>query len=308
MIISASRRTDIPAFFAEWFMNRIREGYCTTVNPFNRNQVTRVSLAPNDVDVIVFWTKNVAPLLPHLDELNSRGYRYYFQYTVNGYPSLIEPHVPDLMQQVQCFEALAQKCGPGKVVWRYDPILLSNVTNNEYHLRRFAEVAAALRGLTERVVVSVVDEYRKAAYNFKKLKEQGVEVEVPELGKLSVVLSHVSLEATAQGMEIFSCAENLDLRPFDIKPGKCIDGDYIQKVFGISVAGTKDKNQRQECGCIVSKDIGAYDTCLHGCSYCYAGTLTGGRRNHEHHCSDSPSILGHYGSKEKKSEKQLTLF
>ncbi len=295
MIISASRRTDIPAFYAEWFMNRIRAAYCTVVNPYNRKQVSYVSLQPEDLDVIVFWTKNPEPLLKHLKELDDRGYRYYFQYTLNGYPRTIEPNLPGIEKEIQTFKRLAGLIGPDKVIWRYDPIIISNTTGMDYHKKQIHHIARELEGSTKRLVVSSVDEYRKARANFDRLENQALfvkrqvtEPDVQELIKYIVAL------ARNRKMEAFSCAEILNLSPFGLVPGKCIDDCYIKKVFGINVISEKDKSQRLECGCVTSKDIGAYDSCLHGCQYCYAGTLAAARRNKSNHFPDSPSILGKY--------------
>lgn len=293
MIISASRRTDIPAFYSPWFMQRIRDGYCTVFNPFNRKQVTKVSLLPNDVEVLAFWTKNPQPLIPHLKELDDRGFRYFFQYTLNGYPPELESKVPELHDRVETFLRLTELIGPEKVIWRYDPIVLSNITGYEYHQAMFEKIAQALKGSTQRVVISFVDSYRKATSQFKQLAKQGIfideEMNLVALEDLVRTLVSISKE---NDLELQSCAEKLDLTPWGVLPGKCIDPQYLKRVFGIDVNPTKDKNQRQECGCVQSKDIGAYETCLHGCRYCYAGTLQGGLRNHRRNDVNSPSLIG----------------
>jgi DNA repair photolyase len=276
-------------------MNRIRAGYCTTVNPYNRKQVSRVSLQPEDVDVIVFWTRNPLPLMPHLKELDERGLQYYFQYTLTGYPCILEPNLSDLDKQIDAFKRLADLTDPAKVIWRYDPIVLSSVTDFEYHRQQVDRIARALEESTGRLVVSVVDEYRKARYNFTRLARQNIhidrQVSEPDVDELIRFIVDV---AQSRHMEVFSCAEVLNLAPMGLKPGKCIDDDYIKKVFGIDVTCKKDKSQRLECGCVVSKDIGAYDTCLHGCLYCYAGTLATAQKNLQDHHVDSPSIIGRY--------------
>ncbi|MDQ7092131.1 DUF1848 domain-containing protein [Desulfosporosinus sp. PR] len=293
IIISASRRTDIPAFYSRWFINRIREGYCTVVNPFNRRQVTRVSLLPADVDLIVFWTKNAGPLIQHLQELDAGGFKYYFQYTVNGYPSPLEPYVPPLDTAIETFSRLAAEIGPDKVIWRYDPIVISNITGFDYHLQQFEKIARSLRGKTHRVVVSIVDDYRKSAHELEKLKNQDVliakEVNLQEIGNL---MSSLSKFAEKNEMGIFSCAETVPLESYGISPGKCIDEQYIRQVLGLDIKKLKDKSQRPACGCILSKDIGVYDTCLYGCVYCYAGTLKSGLRNRQQHAADSPALIG----------------
>lgn len=313
LIISASRRTDIPAFYSEWFMNRIHAGYCTTVNPYNRKQISYVSLKPPDVDVIVFWTKNPEPLMKHLKDLDDRGYRYYFQYTLTGYPRTIEPNLPGINKEIETFKKLADLIGPARVIWRYDPIIISNATGMDYHKKQIDYIARELEGNTERLVVSIVDEYRKAKTNFNRLESQSIFIkrETTELD-IEELIDYIVALARNRKMEAFSCAEVLNLTPFGLMPGKCIDDCYIQKVFGINVISEKDKSQRLECGCVISKDIGAYDTCLHGCQYCYAGTLSAAIKNKSNHFPDSPSIFGRYETQQPKKENddkdQPTLF
>lgn len=300
IIISASRRTDIPAFYSQWFINRIREGYCTVFNPFNRHQVNRISLNPSDVDVIVFWTKNAWPLMVHLDELDERGFKYYIQYTINGYPFQLEPNIPQLDTTIETFSQLATKLGSDKVIWRYDPILISNISGYDYHFKQFEKIARYLRGKTHRVIISIVDDYRKTANKFKNLKKQDIfVVKEPNYQEIRILMRSLSDLARKNGMEIFSCAETINLESDGIPPGKCIDDQYILRTFGLDVARVKDKSQRLECGCIKSKDIGIYNTCLYSCAYCYAGTLNSGRRNSELHYFDSPSLIGRYNVSSK---------
>ena len=170
MIISASRRTDIPAFSAEWMVRRLKEGYCTVANPYNRNQVTTISLKPEDVDAIVFWTRNPRPLMPYLDELDSRGYRYYFQFTILGYTREIDAKSPAATTAVEAFRELAERVGPRRVIWRYDPIVFTGMTPPAFHQENVQRLAESLRGHTRRVVVSIVDMYRKIEKRLKKLE------------------------------------------------------------------------------------------------------------------------------------------
>ncbi|MBP6965146.1 MAG: DUF1848 domain-containing protein [Armatimonadetes bacterium] len=309
MIISASRRTDVPAFYSDWLMNRIEAGHCCVVNPFNANQVSRVPLAPQDVDVIVFWTKNATPLMPRLPELDSRGYRYYFQYTVNGYPAALEPGLPPLDECIQTFRRLSDLIGPERVIWRYDPIIVSDETSEEYHASRFELIAGRLSGATGRVVISVADEYRAAKGRLRRL-EIGYRQADPEAPAFGGMMRRLAEVASGAGMEIFSCAEVLDLTPFGIAPGKCVDDAYIRRVFGVEVVGRKDKTQRLECGCVASKDIGAYDTCLHGCAYCYATRSAGAAaKNRENHDPISASLVGsHECDSEENPTGQRSLF
>ena len=300
MIISASRRTDIPAFYSEWFMNRIRAGYCTVPNPFNRMQVTHISLAPEDVDVIVFWTRNPAPLLPHLKELDERGFRYYFQHTLMGNPRVLDPHTPRLESAIATFRSLADAIGPERVIWRYDPIVFSTVTTPEFHRATYRRIAEALRGYTFRSVISIVDLYRKTARHLHSLESEGVYLTPCSGEPLAQVMSSIADCAHENGMQIVSCAEEIDLGTYGIEPGKCVDDEYIKRVFGIQVSDKKDPSQREACGCVVSKDIGMYDTCLFGCRYCYAtSSLEQAQANYSKHDPNSPSLLGWYEAKGK---------
>ncbi|RLB32999.1 MAG: hypothetical protein DRH11_10100, partial [Deltaproteobacteria bacterium] len=163
MIISASRRTDIPAFYATWFLNRVRQGYCFVPNPFNFSQIAHISLKPEDVEVIAFWTRNPLPLLPYLKELDERGFRYYFLYTVMKNPRQLDPGSPSIDVSLESFKQLAQTIGPEKVIWRYDPIVFTSLTGLEYHKSAFQSIAGALKGLTRQVVISTVSLYRKSA-------------------------------------------------------------------------------------------------------------------------------------------------
>ncbi len=309
MIISASRRTDIPAFYAEWFMNRIRAGYCAVPNPFNRNQVSYVSLKPEDVDVIVFWTRNARPLLGYLAELDERSYCYYFQYTVMHNPRPIDPKSPPLESSLSTFRELADRIGPDRVIWRYDPIVFSTVTGTEFHQRTYQLIAQALRGYTCRSVVSIVDIYGKARKRLRELAEQGVELLDGEGQAFDDLMYALARTANENGMEIVSCAEKIDLQPYGIQPGKCVDDEYIAKTFGINVTDKKDPSQREACGCVVSKDVGMYDSCLYGCRYCYAvSSFERARANYEEHDPSSPSLIGWYDAKSQaESPQQATL-
>ena len=270
MIISASRRTDIPAFYADWMVRRLREGYCTVANPYSRNQVTWISLKPEDVDAIVFWTRNPRPLMPYLDELDSRGYQYYFQYTILGYPRELDPKSPPAATAIETFRELAEGLGPNRVIWRYDPIVFTGITSPAFHEENFRRLAESLRGYTRRVVVSIVDMYRKIEKRLKELAGTPAAVRPCDAGDFGPLMCRLAELAGENGMEIVSCAEEVDLRPFGILPGKCVDDRVIAEAFGIEVPKTKDPAQRKACGCVVSRDIGMYESCLFGCRYCYA--------------------------------------
>ncbi|MHC4321061.1 MAG: DUF1848 domain-containing protein [Planctomycetota bacterium] len=295
MIISASRRTDIPAFYAQWFINRIRAGYCTVPNPFNRKQVSHILLCPEDVTNIVFWTRNPQPLIPYLKELDQLGYRYYFQYTVMNNPRLIDTMTPSLSSSLKIFKNLSDLIGPEKVIWRYDPVMISNITDIEFHKNTYKHIAESLRNYTQRSVISLLDIYPKLKKRLKALKESGVEI--VDLNKelyerfdgLLYTLADVAEQCR---MEIVSCAEDPDLTKYNIQPGKCIDDNYIKRVFGMNVTHKKDPFQREACGCVVSRDIGVYNTCLSGCQYCYAtSSFEKARFLYENHNPESTSMV-----------------
>ena len=295
MLISASRRTDIPAFYAHWFIHRLREGFCTVPNPFNARQVQRISLAPQDVDAIVFWTRHPRPLFPHLDELDARGYRYYFQYTLLDYPHLIDQLNPRYRMRLEAFCELSDRIGPERVIWRYDPILLTQLTPTNFHLEKFSRIAKALQGRTHRVVVSLLTPYAKIHKRMLALEKNGAALlpsaSVSDLW-LGDFLRSLSAIAASRSMQIVSCASEQDFSPFGIHPSKCIDDDLLQCLFDIDISHIKDPGQRRTCGCVVSKDIGMYDTCLFGCQYCYAtSSFARARSNHARHDLQSASLL-----------------
>lgn len=293
MIISASRRTDIPALYGEWFMNRVRAGWCAVPNPLNMKQVARVSLDPEEVDGIVFWSKNPAPLLPHLDELDRRGFRYYFQYSLNDYPRELEPNISGLAQRLGTFLDLSKHVGPLRVVWRYDPIIISNVTPAEFHRDRFARIAEELHGATHHVVVSIVDFYRKTDRRLSQLEQEGFIFDRQASSSAGMVDLLKDLAATARGqdMEIFSCAEGHDFSDTGVTAGRCIDERLLNKVWALNLRYMKDPAQRELCLCMLSKDIGMNDTCIHGCLYCYAtGNHALAQRRYQQHEPGSPLI------------------
>ncbi len=310
MIISASRRTDIPALYARWLVNRLRAGFCVVPNPFDARQSTRVSLAPEDVDAIVFWTRNPRPLFRYLDELDGRGYRYYFQYTLMDNPTLLDAHNPLVAAALDTFRRLADRIGPGRLVWRYDPIVLSTLTPPDFHRRTYERLATALRGSSGRSVISLLDVYGKIRKRLKGLANLGTQLIPLEEGGdplkvaasglpegaampewLAALLRDLAQMAQANGMEIVSCAEELDLQPYGIRPGKCIDDELIEREFGLQVSHVKDPGQRKACGCVQSRDIGMYDSCLLGCRYCYAtSSFERARQNYLKHDPEGESL------------------
>ncbi len=272
MIISASRRTDLPAFHTRWFMERIRAGFCSVRNPFNAAQVSHISLAPADVDALVFWTRFPRPLQPFLDELDARGFRYYFLFTLLDYPSLLEPRGPRTSAAIRVFRDLAQRIGPERVIWRYDPIVPSTITDAAFHLRTFEKICASLEGHTRRCVVSVLENYRKIRTRMRALETRGIHLLEPEPGSLETLLADMAACAQSHGMEVRACAQETDYRPQGVAPNRCVDPELLNRLFGLNLPLEKDSSQRPHCGCAPSRDIGAYDTCGFSCAYCYANS------------------------------------
>lgn len=264
MILSVSRRTDIPSYYSEWFFNRIKEGFVYARNPRNTHQISKVDITPETVDCIVFWTKNPEPMLNRLDELT--GYHYYFQFTLTGYGKDIERNVPHKKEKmIPIFQELSRKIGMKKVIWRYDPIIFTKKYTPEYHLKAFQQIAAALKGYTEKCVISFVDVYAKNKKSMELL--DAYHLDKSELLEFAKKMSKIAKE---NGMTIGSCAESIDLDECGIEHNCCIDKALIEEIIGCKLKVGKDKNQRRECGCVESIEIGTYNTCKNGCQYCYA--------------------------------------
>ncbi len=310
-IISASRRTDIPAFYADWFINRIRAGYCLVSNPYNANQISRVSLLPHDVDAIVFWTRNPRPLFPFLRELDSLGYHYFFHFTMLNNPRSLDPKSPSLGSAVTTFRELSHCLGPDRVIWRYDPIILSNMTDTQFHIDAFRKIAGRLEGYTTRVVVSLLTLYRHVAQRLRKLEKSGLQLMKGDVleEQSRILLRSIADIAETNGMQVLSCSMKSAFGRFGIRPGKCIDDEYLQDTFGVQVSSQKDPGQRPECRCVKSQDIGAYDTCVFGCTYCYAvRSFRLAERNYAAHDPTAASLLSCNPTDSASKTKELSLF
>ncbi len=264
MILSVSRRTDIPNYYSDWFIARIKEGFLYVRNPMNAHQISRIDLSPEVVDCIVFWTKNPANMIEKLEDL--KRYMYYFQFTLTGYGRDVEPNLPNKRQElIPTFKRLSEKIGKERVIWRYDPILISKRYTMNYHLQAFEEIADNLADYTERVVISFVDFYSKTKRNARELGiRQITDEEMLEVaGKMAQIASKYNLI-------IETCAEQINLHEIGIQHGSCIDKKLIERLLGCKLIAKKDKNQRAGCGCFESVEVGTYNTCLSGCKYCYA--------------------------------------
>ncbi len=294
-IISASRATDIPAYHGSWFFERLEKGYVKWINPFNRLKAQYVSFA--NTRVIVFWTKNPEPMMPFLNQLKARGIACYFQFTLNDYEAEgLEPGVPPLHRRIKTFKALSKTLGRACVIWRFDPLLLTDRIGPNELISKIHGVGERLHPFTEKLVFSFADilNYRKVERN---LKRQGIQYRDFDTATMVETAQGISELNKPWGLKLATCAESMDLHCFGIEHNKCIDDQLIlrltrgscrsaefEKILGhdpqadlfgniISPTGSKklkDRGQRRECGCIHSKDIGRYNTCAHGCVYCYA--------------------------------------
>ncbi len=274
MIISASYKTDIPTFYGEWFMHRLSAGYCKMVNPYG-GQIYTISLAPQDVDGFVFWTKNIGPFLPCLPEVRKRGYPFIVQHSINGYPRELEDRVIDDARTVEAMRRLADEYGPNVAVWRYDPIVFTSLTSVDWHRRNFARLAQALAGTTDEVVISFAQVYKKTRRNMDWAAHtygftwQAHEQVCRERGR--ELVGECTQMAAAEGLRLSVCSQPEYVVPGVAEAARCIDAERLERVSGKTIVGkTRQKGGRKECYCFASKDIGEYDTCPHGCVYCYA--------------------------------------
>ena len=277
VIVSASRATDIPAFYADWFFRRLDRDYVRWRNPFS-GQDSYVSFA--NTRFIVFWSKNPAHLLSHLSRLKEREIGCYIQYTLNDYEAEgLEPNVPTLTQRINTFRRLVDALGMGAVVWRFDPLILTDSINIDTLLRKIARIADALAGYTEKLVFSFADieSYKKVSRN---LRQNGINYREWDEDTMREFASRLStLNRDNWNFRLATCAERIDLSGYGIEHNRCIDPELISRRAPDDLAlqnflynAKTDSGQRKACGCILSKDIGAYNTCPHGCLYCYANT------------------------------------
>lgn len=277
LIISASRATDIPAFYADWFFRRLDKVYVRWRNPFS-GQDSYVSFG--NTRFIVFWSKNPAPLLPYLPLLKERGIGCYIQFTLNDYEAEgLEPNVPTLTQRTDTFRRLVDALGIGTVVWRFDPLILTDKINIETLLDKIAHIGNVLAGYTEKLVFSFADieSYKKVSRN---LRQSGINYREWDEESMHEFASRLSaLNRNKWEFRLATCAERIDLSEYGIEHNRCIDPELISRLApdddilqNFLYNAKTDTGQRKTCGCILSKDVGAYNTCPHGCLYCYANS------------------------------------
>lgn len=301
MIVSASRRTDIPAFYPDWFYKRLEENFVYVRNPMNPKQVSELCLTRETVDCFVFWTKNPAPMLERLSILDQLGYPYYFQFTLTPYGPDLEPGLPHKNDIIRTFRRLSERIGPERVVWRYDPILLGGTYDIAYHCEWFEKLCRALEGYTRNCVISFLDMYTRI-----KKKMQSIGIRAVEAEEARLLASVIGPMAADYGMRISTCSEAADFSEYGISKGKCIDDRLIERITGLQLDVKKDDTQRESCGCVKSVDMGTYHTCAHFCRYCYANLSPKQvEENRKQHNPDSPFLIGGLRGDDKITSRDM---
>ena len=283
MIIDTGNRTDIPAFYSKWFMNRIREGFVMVRNPYDPDQVTRYRLDPEVVDVLQFCTKNPGPMVEHLDEL--KDFRMFWYVTITPYGKSIEPNVPDKHQVIESFKRVSEHVGKHAMSWRYDPIFISDTYSVDYHIDAFERMATELEGYTEQAVISFIDLFEKTKKNFPEARE------VAREDRLAIGEAFAET-GRRHGMTIRTCLEGTELAHFGIDVSGCMAQHVVEHAIGEKLIVPKTRHIL-ECNCIMGNDIGAYNSCAHFCKYCYANyDKKAVAENMKRHDPDSPFLIG----------------
>lgn len=286
MIIQTGMRTDIPAFYHKWLINRIKEGYVLVRNPYNPKSVTRYSLSPEVVDLIAFCTKNPEPVLPYMEVFKPYG-QYWFV-TITPYGKEIEPNVPDKERVLESFKKLSGIVGKDSIGWRYDPVFINETYSVRRHISEFEKMAETLSGYTETCVISFIDIYKKVERNFSGVSE------VPKADRLRLGKEFIRI-ASKYGMTIRPCAEENELEPYGADCAGCMTVNTFEKALNnhLNVPKRKTNQRNGKCACLLGVDIGAYDTCGHLCRYCYANTDTARvKENMKRHNPESPFLIG----------------
>lgn len=294
MILQTGMRTDIPAFYSDWFINRIREGYVLVRNPYNQSAVTKYRINPDVVDLIAFCTKNPAPMLEHMDILKSYG-QYWFV-TITPYGREIEPNVPDKKQVIDDFKILSKTVGIDSVGWRYDPIFISDKYSLDFHIDVFEKMAKELSEYTNTCIISFIDLYEKVLRSFPQVRMVSRE----ERLKIGETFAEIGRK---YGITIKACAEGEKLKNYGIDCNGCLTKATYETALDARLNMPKIKGQRNECACFFGNDIGAYDTCRHFCRYCYANSDRKAVLNNlKLHNPESPFLIGGHRIGDKITE------
>ncbi|MBM9615174.1 DUF1848 domain-containing protein [Desulfobulbus rhabdoformis] len=301
MIISASRRTDIPAFYSTWLRNRLLARRVLVRNPFNRRQVADISLDPSVTDALVLWTKNPAPLVPYVAEIEAMGFPLFIQYTITGCSQQLEPYLPERAQRIESFRQCAEMLGPGRVHWRFDPIVFTQTLTPAHYLQQFGQLVQLLQGYTTQCTTSFVSLYTKCRRNLRDiaLVDPGESAKQELIAKMNAISSR-------SGIRLQGCCDPFLTAHCGVDQAHCIDAREIGQSLGKNFQVKKDAGQRSGCGCSQSIDIGAYDSCTHGCLYCYANTShTRATANLAQHDPHSPLLLGTLRGDETLHKRQV---
>ena len=243
MILSVSRRTDIPAFYSKWFMNRLHDGYCLVRNPFNARLISHIPLSPNNIDTIVFWTKNSLPIHKYLKDIDNLGYKYYFQYTITPYKKDMEENLLDKKIIIDSFQELSSLIGKDKVILRYDPIVLTSSYTIDYHIKAFEKLCNHVKDYTNKIIISFLDYYNNTSKNMKNHNVYNISQD-----DMQILAENFSSIAKSHNITLESCAEKIDLEKYNIKHSKCIDDELIEKITGYKLKAPND-SQREHCNC-----------------------------------------------------------
>ena len=286
MILNTGARTDTVQYYTKWLLKRFEEGYALSRNPLFPNKVTRLELTPDVVDCVVFCSKNYGPILGDLHRITERFHTFFF-YTITAYGKDIEPGVPPIDESIENLLELERQVGAQRICWRYDPVLLTNRYTIDVHLRTFEAMAARLSGHVARCIFSFVEVYKKLETNMPELK-------VMTTAEMNAIARGIGTIAQKHGLYLQTCGTNGDYRRYGIHPSGCMTLQMLGQANGIAFRGLQHKGSRAGCRCIDSRDIGAYDTCINGCKYCYANRDPQiAAANYRRHDPDSPLLLGH---------------
>lgn len=288
MILSVSKRTDIPRFYSDWFFNRIEEGFVLVRNPFNYNQISKVAITTDVVDCIVFWTKDPVPMIDKLNLI--KDYNYYFQFTITPYDESIERNMREKKDIINTFIDLSNKIGKERIIWRYDPILINDKYTLDYHKKLFNRMCELISPYTNKCIISFLDGYKKISKNVSENNIRCLtEDEMKHFGR------EFSSIAKKYNLKMETCAEGIDLSDYGIEHGSCIDKKMIEQVIGCELNKLNKSKERDNCGCYQSIDIGHYDTCANDCVYCYATrSYKLAMDRFRAHDTKSPILFGEY--------------
>ncbi len=291
-IISISRRSDIPAFYGDWFINRLKEGFVGYINPFG-GQKYILTLNPENVTCFVFWSKNFTPFLDNLKIIEDMGFKFYFNYTITGLPNIFECNLVKKETTIDSLKKLSTLYTPKHINWRYDPIIISDITDYNFHIKNFRNIAKELEGYVERCYFSYAMQYGKVKRNFEKFESENcLKIIDPDKDLRIKLANNLADIASEHGIKMLTCCDDFLLSQ-KISKAHCVDGKIIEELFYKNEFKFGKKPTRKDCGCTDSADIGTYDTCPHGCIYCYANmNKKVADYRYEHHDKDA-SFLGY---------------